>query len=130
MTSQAGMFLLPDRLEPDLDRIRAYWDGLKRGGNEIPFWDDVKFSERSRSAHEVFLVEVFENPLRFRLDLVGDDITRRYGTAVNGKFLDEIEHRAPFHELTAQCWATVERGAPTYYRSKVGETSRGIETGV
>ena len=83
MTSEGGTYLLPDRLEPDLDRVRAYWNGLKRGDNDIPFWDDVKFSMKARLARDVLLIEAFENPLRFRFDLVGDDITQRYGTAID-----------------------------------------------
>jgi hypothetical protein len=61
MTSDGGTFLLPDQLETDLDRVQAYWNGLKRGDNEIPFWDDVKFSTRARLARGVVLLEVFEN---------------------------------------------------------------------
>jgi hypothetical protein len=116
MTSDGGTYLLPDRLEPDLDRVRAYWNGLKRGDNDIPFWDDVKFSMKARLARDVLLIEAFENPLRFRFDLVGDDITQRYGTAIIGKFSDEIHLHPPIDELTSQCRATVERRAPTYFR--------------
>jgi hypothetical protein len=116
MTSDGGTYLLPDRLEPDLDRVRAYWNGLKRGDNDIPFWDDVKFSMQTRLAGDVFLIEAFENPPRFRLDLVGDDITQRYGVTITGKFSDEIELRAPIDQLTSQCRATIERRAPTYFR--------------
>jgi hypothetical protein len=116
MTSDGGKYLLPDQLEPDLDRARAYWNGLKRGDNDIPFWDDVKFSMQARLARDVILMEVFEDPLRFRFDLVGDDVTQRYGAAVAGKFTDEIDLHAPMDQLTAQCRATVERRAPTYFR--------------
>ena len=116
MTSDGGTYLLPDRLEPDLDRARAYWNGLKRGGNDIPFWDDVKFSMQARLARDVIVLEAFENPLRFRLDLVGDDITHRYGAAITGKFSDEIDLHPPIDELTRQCVATVECRAPTYFR--------------
>jgi hypothetical protein len=116
MTSNGGTYLLPDRLEPDLDRVRAYWNGLKRGENDIPFWDDVSFSMKTRLARDTLLIKAFENPLRFQLDLVGDDITQRYGTTITGKFSDEIDLHAPIDELTNQCRATVERGAPTYFR--------------
>jgi hypothetical protein len=116
MTSDGGTYQLPDRLEPDLDRVRAYWNGLKRGDNDIPFWDDVKFSMKGRLARDVLLIEAFENPLRFRFDLVGDDITQRYGTAITGKFSDEIDLHPPIDELTSQCRATVEHRAPTYFR--------------
>src|SRR5208282_3380160 len=116
MTSNGGTYLLPDRLEPDLVRVQAYWNDLKRGENDIPFWDDVMFSMRARLARDVLLIEAFENPLRFRFDLVGDDITQRYGAAITGKFSDEIDLSAPMDELTNQCRATVERREPTYFR--------------
>jgi hypothetical protein len=109
-------FSLPDELGPDLTRIQAYWNGLKRGANDIPFWDDVKFSLRSRLGRESMLIDVFENPLRFRFDLIGTDLTDWYGRAIGNTFLDEIELHAPFNDLIQQSKATVEGCAPTYYR--------------
>jgi hypothetical protein len=125
MISEGGTFLLPDGLEPVLERVHAYWNGLKRGGNDIPFWDDVKFSMQTRLAHDVMVVEAFENPLRFRFDLVGEDLTRRYGAIVAGKFTDEIDLRPPFDQLTNQCRATVERRAPTYFQHVPGKDEAG-----
>lgn len=116
MTTAGGAYLLPDRMEPELNRVHAYWNGLKRGENDMPFWDDVKFSTQARLARDVMLIEVFENPLRFRFDLIGDDVTRLYGTAINGKFSDEVDLHPPIDEMTAQCQATVERRAPTYFQ--------------
>jgi hypothetical protein len=116
MTSAGETFLLPDRLEPELERIQAYWNSLKRGENNIPFWDDVKFSTLTQLSRDVMLIEAFEGPPRFRFDLVGDDITQRYGTAINGKFTDEVDLHAPIDRLTDQCRVTVERGVPTWFR--------------
>jgi hypothetical protein len=121
MTILGGSFLLPDRLESDLDRVHAYWNGLKRGDNDIPFWDDVKFSMKARLARDVMVIETFEDPLRFRFDLLGDDITRRYGATITGKFTDEVDLRPPMDELTEQCRATIERRAPTYFRHATAE---------
>ena len=125
MTSEGGTFLLPDRLEPDLERVHAYWNGLKRGENDIPFWDDVKFSMQARLARDVMVIEAFENPLRFRFDLVGEDLTRRYGAAIVGKFTDEVDLLPPIDRLTDQCLATVERGAPTYFRHEAADGGTG-----
>src|ERR1039457_7356924 len=116
MTGDAHGYALPDQLEPDLSRIQAYWNGLKRGANDVPFWDDVKLSLRSRLGRESMLIDVFESPLRFRFDLIGADLTDWYGGAIGNKFLDEIDLRAPFDELIVQCKATVAGSAPTYYR--------------
>ena len=61
------------------------------------------------------LIDVFENPLRFRFDLIGADVTNWYGGTIGNRFLDEIAFHAPFDALTLQCKATVEGCAPTYY---------------
>ena len=116
MTGDVHGYSLPDQLEPDLSRVQAYWNGLKCGANDVPFWDDVKFSLRSRLGRESMLIDVFESPLRFRVDLIGADLTEWYGGTIGNKFLDEIDLHAPFDKLTSQCRATVEGCAPTYYR--------------
>jgi len=123
MTGDVHGYSLPDELEPDLGRIRGYWNGLKRGANDVPFWDDVKFSLRSRLGRESMLIDVFENPLRFRFDLTGADVTGWYGGAIGNRFLDEIDLHAPFDGLTLQCKATVAGSAPTYYcQTAAGKT--------
>ena len=122
MTSDGEAFPLSGQLEPDLERIRAYWNGLKRGENNIPFWDDVKLSTQAPHADHIMMIGAFENPHRFRLDLVGEDVMRRYGAAITGKFTDEVDPHPPIDGLTDQCQATVERRAPTYFRHKAGGT--------
>jgi hypothetical protein len=75
----------------------------------------VKFSMRARLACEVMVIEAFENPLRFRFDLVGEELTRRCGASLAGKFTDEVDLHPPIERLTEQCRATVERRAPTFF---------------
>jgi hypothetical protein len=123
MTREDGAFALPDRLEPDLERVRAYWNGLKRGENNMPFWDDVKLSTQAPLADNIMMIEAFENPLRFRFDLVGENVTRRYGATIAGKFIDEVDMHPPIDQVTGQCRATLEQRAPTYFRHTVGGTS-------
>ena len=115
MTGGAHGYSLPGELEPDLGKIQAYWNGLKRGANDVPFWDDVKLSLRSRLGRESMLIDVFEQPLRFRFDLIGADVSNWYGGTIGNSFLDEMDLHAPFDGLTLQCKATVEGCAPTYY---------------
>jgi hypothetical protein len=115
MTSEGAAFPPPDHLEPDLERVRAYWNGLKRGENNIPFWDDVKLSTQAPLADHIMMIEAFENPPRFRFDLVGEDVTRRYGATIAGKFTDEVHLHPPINHITDQCQATIEQRAPTYF---------------
>ena len=37
MNTSTALFALPRELEPDLVRL-AYWEGLKRGEADMPFW--------------------------------------------------------------------------------------------
>ena len=115
MTLEDGAFALPERLEPDLVRVLDYWSSLKRGDNDIPFWDDVKLSTQAPFADHLMMLKAFENPPRFRFDLVGDDVTRRYGATIAGKFSDELDLHPPLDRITGQCQAAVKRRAPTYF---------------
>lgn len=116
MTMSTAPFSLPRKLEPDLARIRAYWEGLKRGDADMPFSDDVDLSKMPELAGRLMLIEVFDKPVRFRLGTLGEEAIERYGTNVVGKFLDEIEMLPPLQYISSQSSAALESRAPTYYR--------------
>lgn len=103
--------------------MRDYWESLKRGDASMPFWDDVTLSSLPDLADRLMLVDVFEGPLRFRFNTIGQNIRTQYGTNVTGKFLDEIEIRAPFEYLTAQSSATIESRSPAFYESVSSRSS-------
>jgi hypothetical protein len=109
-------YSVPATVEADLERVRAHWTKLKRGGNEIPFWDDVKLAALPDGGSNAFLIDVFENPRRFRFGLLGSNIATRYSDPISGRFCDEVSPRGPFDQLDAQCAATVAQRAQTYYR--------------
>jgi hypothetical protein len=107
-------FPLPDQLAPGLARVRAYWQGLRRADNDMPFWDDVKVSALGDQADNVLLIDAFEKPERFRFNALGKGLAQRYGEPLDGKFLDESALHDPFDYLRAQASATVEARMPTY----------------
>ena len=61
--------------------------------------------------------DVFQDPQRFRFNSVGQHIRKRYGADLVHKFVDAIDAKAPLDYFTSQSSATIEDGAPTYYRS-------------
>jgi hypothetical protein len=71
MNTATAPFLPPEKLETDLARVRAYWEGLKRGDATMPFSDDVNPSTIPDLSGRLILIDVFDRPLRFRLDMVG-----------------------------------------------------------
>jgi len=108
-------YSFPEKVEPKLAVVRAYWESLKRAGNAMPFWDDVKTSALPDLTENLLLIDVFEGPARYRFGFVGRDLMDWYGKQISNAFIDEIELRAPFEYLISQCSATIEGSAPTYY---------------
>lgn len=105
-------FSLPDTLGPTLQEVLSYWKGLKRAGNSMPFWDDVKLSELP--AGRLLLIDAFTDPDRFRINTIGKEAGN--ADALRGKFIDETPLPGRLDDLQAQCSATIEARAPTFYQ--------------
>ena len=131
MNRTLAPFSLPRALDPDLTRIHVYWESLKRGDNNIPFWDDFKTSALQDISDKIMLIDVQEKPERFRINSfgVGEQLTNRYGEPIGGKFLDEIELKNPLEYLATQCSATIEGRAPTYHQHRA-EVAHGLPASV
>jgi hypothetical protein len=117
-------FALPATMDPSLVRVLAYRQGLKRAEATMPFWDDVKLSSLPELAGDLMLIDVFNQPERFRFNTVGANIAQRHGDPVVGKFLADLVLRRPFRFLRAQSSATVEARGPTYFHDADGNSSR------
>jgi hypothetical protein len=118
---------LPEQLCPSLRHAFSYWENLKRGENEMPFWDDMKLPALPDLVGRLMLIDVFANPERFRFSIVGAELSHWSKESVAGKFVDEIQPRTPFDYLLSQCSATVEGRRPTFLHhraSEVGAFSR------
>jgi hypothetical protein len=108
-------FPLPDSLPRDLAAVHAIWRGLRRGGNEMPFSDDLDPAALTKKAGQVLLLDVFDKPERFRFSHFAGDLLLPQETALSGRFIDEVDLAAPLAFLRAQASATVEARAPTCY---------------
>ncbi|MGO4570839.1 PAS domain-containing protein [Microvirga sp. 2TAF3] len=119
MKPAANPFSVPAKVEPALGSVQTYWLSLRRGGNDMPFSDDVDPTKLSEIADDMMLITAFENPERFRFEAVGARIVSQYGAPLSGEFSDELEQRPPLKSFTEQCGATVAQRAPTYYRTQL-----------
>lgn len=108
-------YAMPEALEQELGDILAYWDGLKRRQNNIPFWDDVQLTALREYSDIIMMIDVFEKPERFRFGVMGRAIVERYGREIESHFVDEVARKAPFEYLLSQASATVQSGKPTFY---------------
>jgi hypothetical protein len=115
-------YALPAHLSPDLARVRDYWKGLLRGGAHMPFWDDAKLSDLPELSDRLFLVDVFEQPERFRFNTIGGALK---GEVLAGAFIDHADLDWPFDYLSSQASATIECAGATCYRQEAAEGARG-----
>jgi len=120
MSNSTHPFPLPDTLPRDLAAVHAIWTGLRRGGNEMPFADDLDPAALSKEAGQVLLLDVFDKPERFRFSHLAGDLLLAQETALRGKFIDDVDLDGPLASLRAQASATVEARAPTCYASMDG----------
>ena len=109
-------FLLPRRFPIRLARVHQYWNSIKRGENAVPFSDDVNLPALPELSDNLMLVEVFEQPVRFRFSKIGQAIVANVEPNLTGKFADEVVVRRPFEFFIAQASVTVEARSPTFYR--------------
>jgi hypothetical protein len=116
MADGTDAYSMPASFEAELVSIYESWRAMRRGDNDMPFWDDVNLPSLGRSGDDAALMDVFESPLRFRLGLAGRSIAVQLAPEWRGKFLDELEPQGLLDHLEAQCAATVRSKAPTYFR--------------
>jgi hypothetical protein len=86
MSSIPLPFAIPADLALSHRRVLDYWEGLKRGENSMPFWDDLKLTSLPDLADRLMLVDAFDKPQRFRLNSVGERIRKRYGVDLADKY--------------------------------------------
>jgi hypothetical protein len=115
MTRTDNPYPLSTELSATLLRVYAYWAGLRRGANDMPFWDDVTLSALPDLTDRLLLIDVFEKPERFRFNIIGKAFTESCDESLVGKFADEVELRGRLKFLRSQCSATVEGREPTLY---------------
>jgi hypothetical protein len=112
-------FPLPAVMAQDLVRLLMHWRELRRAGNEMPFADDIRIETIPGLRSRLFLLDVFANPERIRIGLVGKDVAAPW---LEGRFCDEIACDGHLTYLRAQASATVEAKAPTFYREDAAAT--------
>lgn len=115
MTKTLAPFAITRPIGHKLEAVLTYWQDLRRGAAEIPFWDDLTMPKVEHLCREVFLLEVFARPERFRLNEADVGLDKADQERILGRFIDEVDLPAPFDMLRAQASATVESLRPTLY---------------
>ena len=108
-------FALPHVINPGLETLRRYWVALRREQNVLPFADDLNVDQLSQFASRLMVLEVRERPQRFRVDIVGTEIEKRFGEDLADRFIDEVPEHSPLEYLDSQCCAVMQSQTPTWF---------------
>ncbi len=118
-------FAVPAAPSPALAAVMDEWRALRRGEADIPFADDLDLVRMRALCEDILVLEAFETPRRFRLNLARTPNAPRVERELQGRFLDEIDLAPPLDELAAQAAATVQDCRPTYHRRNGRAATRG-----
>lgn len=106
------MLDLIDQIEtPNLRRLYAYWDGLRRG-REFPARRDVDPLDFPYVLGHVVLLDVLYGPLRFRFRLHGTALVLRAGYDMTGKMADEMPDSMSRAKLLERCSRVIDTRRP------------------
>jgi hypothetical protein len=113
----------PDNLEPEsgdeaLKRLYRYWLE-RRGGKRFPSREDIDPLDFRYALGRVSLIEVLENPRRFRYRLVSTALTTELGYEMTGKSLDDIPETEMRGYAAALYGAALNAGTPVHIRDAV-----------
>ena len=80
------------------EELYAYWAGL-RHGPKLPGRRDIRPEDFKRLLPTVSLIDVFRDPLDFRVRLAGTGLYGVYGREITGRSLDEV-----YNSAAAEYW--------------------------
>ncbi len=84
-----------ERIHSDvLKQLFRYWDE-KRRQRAAPSRDDIDPAQMVAFLSNVFLINVEEEPRRYRVRLMGTELVGSYGRDVTGRYVDEIIAQVP-----------------------------------
>jgi hypothetical protein len=109
---------------PRIREVATYWD-MKRQGRRAPSRRDLDppFEIRAHLAR-LFMLDVVEPGPRFRIRLVGTEVTRAVGGDHTGRFLDEVSPSDHYAELRQEIEDVVLNFVLRYKVSDMGWQGR------
>lgn len=99
-----------DLNDPRLVRLRAYWDGLKRGGR-LPSRDDIDPSDLVPVLPVMFLIDVLA-PGGYRYRLVGTEVVAGMGYDMTGQLVSRAYAGPDWNEIRKDYEFVVENRRP------------------
>jgi hypothetical protein len=97
-----------------LSKIYEYWRS-KRQGRPAPARSDIVFAEIAHLLPVIQIIEVQQEPMRFRHRFVGTEIVESMGRDVTGRYVDQTLYGTATDEIVASL-ETVVREARPYRR--------------
>ncbi len=111
---QARVGSLPDNCDPRIAEFHRYWLSLKPAPDLLPGRQHFDPVDVPGFLPWLWLVDVEQDPIRFRYRLVGTGHVEALGAEDTGKYMDEALAGFAGSESEAQHFEVVRRGAISY----------------
>jgi hypothetical protein len=121
-TAGAGAFEIaapPEGCSPKITALFEYWQAIHPGGGLLPGRQHFDPLQVPRLLPHLWLLDVFRDPWRFRVRLLGTSIVEFIGREDTGRWLDEVLHGFEGSEVYQCLTITAGKGCPTYHESKI-----------
>jgi len=103
---------LPEKLAAIVD----HWQGLMRQGHDLPRFADFEPMAVARLLPNIYLLDVAQDPQRFRFRLLGEAVLEAGAPGRPGLYVDELPRTGTNANLHDSLAAAVARRAPNWYR--------------
>ena len=114
--SMTSSTLLDGTESPPIRQAYQYWEA-KRCGRFAPSRVDIDPLEMKGFLAHVVLIEVEQNPQRYRIRLMGTAFAEQYGEEVTEKYLDELDFGDAMPGVLAIYDRVVAVGEPGYTKA-------------
>lgn len=105
-------------------RIYDYWESHRKDGR-LPRREDIDPSDMTDLLPRIFLVDVEENPRRYRVRLAGTQVVACFGVDMTGKTIDSLDLGDDAASILKLYDKAVDNGEPTYDRHRYWTESYG-----
>ncbi len=105
-----------EEIEADaLKHLYQYWDD-KRGSRAMPSRADLDPIDIPSLLPYIILIDVEQEPRRYRIRLYGTHVVERFGKDLTGQYLDEADLGTLRDKVLTSCDEVVDNGEPNVAR--------------
>ena len=111
--------VVPPGYHPQITELVAYWRRIHPVGGDLPGRQHFDPTEVHALLPHIWLMDVFRDPWRFRVRLVGTAIVEFAGRDITGRWCDEAFPNFEASDAYQPILTCADRGVPTFRTARL-----------